>query len=32
MRVSTANRYETTVDSLQQRQRDMAEAQTSLPL
>ena len=30
MRVSTANRYETTVDSLQQRQRDMAEAQTAM--
>ena len=30
MRVSTANRYEATVDSLQQRQRDMAEAQTAM--
>ncbi|MDH4391980.1 MAG: flagellar hook-associated protein FlgL [Aquabacterium sp.] len=30
MRVSTANRYETAVDSLQQRQRDMAEAQTAM--
>jgi len=30
MRVSTANRYEAAVDSLQQRQRDMAEAQTAM--
>ncbi len=30
MRLSTANRYETAVDSLQQRQRDMAEAQTAM--
>ncbi len=30
MRVSTANRYESAVDSLQQRQRDMAEAQTAM--
>lgn len=30
MRVSTANRYENAVDSLQQRQRDMAEAQTAM--
>jgi flagellar hook-associated protein 3 FlgL len=30
MRVSTANRYETALDSLQQRQRDMAEAQTAM--
>lgn len=30
MRVSTANRYEVAVDSLQQRQRDMAEAQTAM--
>lgn len=30
MRVSTANRYETAVDSLQRRQRDMADAQTAM--
>jgi len=30
MRVSTANRYEAAVDSLQRRQRDMAEAQTAM--
>lgn len=30
MRVSTANRYENAVDTLQQRQRDMAEAQTAM--
>jgi flagellar hook-associated protein 3 FlgL len=30
MRVSTANRYETAVDTLQRRQRDMAEAQTAM--
>jgi flagellar hook-associated protein 3 FlgL len=30
MRVSTANRYEAAVDSLQRRQRDMAEAQTQM--
>ena len=30
MRVSTANRYETAVDTLQLRQRDMAEAQTAM--
>ncbi|MBL8349453.1 MAG: flagellar hook-associated protein FlgL [Burkholderiaceae bacterium] len=30
MRVSTANRYETAVDNLQRRQRDMAEAQTAM--
>ena len=30
MRIATANRYETAVDSLQQRQRDMAEAQTAM--
>jgi flagellar hook-associated protein 3 FlgL len=30
MRVSTANRYETAVDSLQRRQQDMAEAQTQM--
>ncbi len=30
MRVSTANRYEAAVDTLQQRQRDMAEAQTAM--
>ena len=29
-RVSTANRYEAAVDSLQRRQRDMAEAQTAM--
>ena len=30
MRVSTANRYETAVDSLQRRQQDMAESQTQM--
>ncbi len=30
MRVSTANRYETAVDSLQRRQRDMTESQTQM--
>jgi flagellar hook-associated protein 3 FlgL len=30
MRVSTANRYETAVDSLQRRQQDMVEAQTQM--
>ena len=30
MRISTANRYEATVDSLQRRQRDMAQAQTQM--
>ena len=30
MRISTANRYEAAVDILQQRQRDMAEAQTAM--
>ena len=30
MRVSTANRYEAAVDSLQRRQRDMAEAYPEL--
>lgn len=30
MRISTANRYEVAVDSLQRRQRDMAQAQTQM--
>ena len=30
MRISTANRYDTTVDSLQRRQRDMAQAQEQM--
>lgn len=30
MRISTANRYDATVDSLQRRQRDMAQAQTQM--
>jgi flagellar hook-associated protein 3 FlgL len=30
MRISTANRYESALDSLQQRQRDMVEAQTAM--
>jgi flagellar hook-associated protein 3 FlgL len=30
MRISTANRYEAAVDSLQRRQRDMAQAQTQM--
>ena len=30
MRIATANRYEAAVDSLQRRQRDMAEAQTAM--